>query len=728
MSAGPTNTLEQRNNVSVGPADVTLVYKTDVTSVAATDLAAGGCNRYNPFGEATSLADWEDKRIKVTGILYQCIGKTNYQRFISKDNAKDPHAIWEALIGYYESNSVQNQSVVYQEFLALTYKSLVAVFLNELDARLSGIAAVGLKVGTPEEHADLKESLLAEAILAKLTAKFTSAKEILYQKRPLTIKMIRESLNNKRREAAAPSIASNPSIKQESALKAKTLGSLPQTKTTPDARQGGTTQPPLDTQKKKGLLCYLHGVNSFLDSGASHHMFSDCKAFTDYRECKTLIELADGNNLESEGEGYVTIATRKGATVKLKALHVPELAGTLISFGRLFERGCDVVRTGTKTFDLVNNNTVILSAEVSRRTPKRKGSEEDVSPISHWHNQISLPKATPPLEIISMDLSGKITPTSFSGNQYYFKITDHFTQYRHVYLLPSKSQTFQFFMQYYLDVTNHHKSNIETVIFDGGGEFNSKEFLTFLKSKGITVQVTAPYTPQQNPVAERANRTTSEKARCLLKQAKLTSEYWAEAVSTAVFLENVTPVRSLRWSTPYQLWFKRPFNTTRLKPFGCLAFANIPKSQRDGKFGHTSKKGPPGVSIFSPTNPSHLSNPLAPLEFDELEEPSAQAPPSPSSSLQDVLDWRSAEDELDLDALHIDVNSFFPNNSDDDDDAVQELIGAAPIPKPKPGYNIVLTSDKAPKDISSTVDKSNIFHTKRCANLARAMTALEIPR
>ncbi|PLW11777.1 hypothetical protein PCANC_22086 [Puccinia coronata f. sp. avenae] len=54
MLAGPTDTLEQRNNVSVGPADVTSVYKTDVTSVAATDLAAGGCNRYNPFGGASS--------------------------------------------------------------------------------------------------------------------------------------------------------------------------------------------------------------------------------------------------------------------------------------------------------------------------------------------------------------------------------------------------------------------------------------------------------------------------------------------------------------------------------------------------------------------------------------------------------------------------------------------------------------------------------------------------
>ncbi|PLW18903.1 hypothetical protein PCASD_22041 [Puccinia coronata f. sp. avenae] len=70
MSAGPTDTLEQRNNVSVGPADVTSVYKTDVTSVAATDLAAGGCNRYNPFGGATAdhLGNQTQSPVTICGI------------------------------------------------------------------------------------------------------------------------------------------------------------------------------------------------------------------------------------------------------------------------------------------------------------------------------------------------------------------------------------------------------------------------------------------------------------------------------------------------------------------------------------------------------------------------------------------------------------------------------------------------------------------------------------
>ena len=52
----------------------------------------------------------------------------------------------------------------------------------------------------------------------------------------------------------------------------------------------------------------------------------------------------------------------------------------------------------------------------------------------------------------------------------------------------------------------------------------------------------APYTPQQNSVAERGNCTTSEKAQALLKEANLTLELWGEAVLTVVFYENITPV------------------------------------------------------------------------------------------------------------------------------------------------------------------------------------------
>jgi hypothetical protein len=187
---------------------------------------------------------------------------------------------------------------------------------------------------------------------------------------------------------------------------------------------------------------------------------------------------------------------------------------------------------------------------------------------------------------------------------------------------------------------------------------------------------------------------------------------------------------------------------------------------RDGKFGATSKKGLlvgyqhgahnwrvllpggkverchdvifhvadfPGVSTFAPANPSSQFDPLAGLEFFEADKQPSQENPEipPSPSTQDVLDWRSAKDELDLDSPLINVGSFFP--PDESEDAVTPTpTPSAPPPalhhRPKPGFNILLTPNIAPKNISSEITKSNILHTKRCANLARALATTEIPR
>jgi hypothetical protein len=109
---------------------------------------------------------------------------------------------------------------VYQEFLALQYNTTIAAFLDKLDAWVSALAAVGLIVGKPKKD-NIKESLLAKDVVAKLPDQYQAVKDILYQQRPLTLKIIRDSLNSKRQEAAAPSSSSAPTIKQESALKAK---------------------------------------------------------------------------------------------------------------------------------------------------------------------------------------------------------------------------------------------------------------------------------------------------------------------------------------------------------------------------------------------------------------------------------------------------------------------------------------------------------------------------
>lgn len=61
---------------------------------------------------------------------------------------------------------------------------------------------------------------------------------------------------------------------------------------------------------------------------------------------------------------------------------------------------------------------------------------------------------------------------------------------------------------------------IKCVRDDKGGEYTSKEFLTYLESHGIRHEVTAPNAPSQNGIAERFNRTFEEAVTCMFEDAK----------------------------------------------------------------------------------------------------------------------------------------------------------------------------------------------------------------
>lgn len=70
--------------------------------------------------------------------------------------------------------------------------------------------------------------------------------------------------------------------------------------------------------------------------------------------------------------------------------------------------------------------------------------------------------------------------------------------------------------------------------------------------------MTVPYTPQQNGVAERMNRTTTEQARTLIIGADLDRSYWGEAVLSATYLLNLLPTSALNVNkTPYELWHNK---------------------------------------------------------------------------------------------------------------------------------------------------------------------------
>ena len=92
---------------------------------------------------------------------------------------------------------------------------------------------------------------------------------------------------------------------------------------------------------------------------------------------------------------------------------------------------------------------------------------------------------------------------------------------------------------------------IKALRADRGGEYLSDEFKSFLKKCGIQSQFTAAYSPQQNGVSERLNRTLVEAARSMLSHAGLSNAYWAEAITTATYLRNRMVSTALRLVKPH---------------------------------------------------------------------------------------------------------------------------------------------------------------------------------
>lgn len=77
-----------------------------------------------------------------------------------------------------------------------------------------------------------------------------------------------------------------------------------------------------------------------------------------------------------------------------------------------------------------------------------------------------------------------------------------------------------------------------------GKEYINQAMNEFMKKKGIYHETTIAYTPEQNWVAERCNKTIME--RCtIIEAADLNHKYWAEAVNTSVYLKKNTSTRAV---------------------------------------------------------------------------------------------------------------------------------------------------------------------------------------
>lgn len=376
-----------------------------------------------------------------------------------------------------------------------------------------------------------------------------------------------------------------------------------------------------------------------IDSGATSHMTGCREILRDFKEEDgRTVTVADGKTIVAQGSGTVIFHVCDGNvdnTLKAKdVLYVPGLVENLISVPKLTDSGfevsfmgndCCVFRKGEFIFAGAKINGVYKMkadvAHVSERADHVRSGEMilwhrrmghlnmgTLTRMAEEHTVAGLPAFqrgtatcedcilgkhcrepfnpsdrrdnTQVLDLLHIDLCGPFSVDSIGGSRYLLVVVDDCSRHATVYFLKQKNEvtgTLKYHIQTAETQTGIHVKRIRT---DNGGEFINEGLGTYLRQKGIIHERTAPYSPAQNGVAERMNRTLVEAARTLLSEAQLPLPFWGEAVNTAAYVRNRCCNRTIRDKVPEEVYSRRYQTVRFFKVFGCLAYAWIPQRQR----------------------------------------------------------------------------------------------------------------------------------------------------
>ncbi|GJW10908.1 putative ribonuclease H-like domain-containing protein [Tanacetum coccineum] len=197
---------------------------------------------------------------------------------------------------------------------------------------------------------------------------------------------------------------------------------------------------------------------------------------------------------------------------------------------------------------------------------------------------------TKPLFMLHMDLFSPTFVSSLMHKKYCLVVTDDYSRFTWVFFLTTKDETSEILKHFIKEIENLVDKKVKIIRSDNGTEFKNKVMDDFCREKGIKREYSIARTPQQNGVAERRNRTLIEAARTMLADSKLPTTFWAEAVSTACYVQNRVLVVKPHNKTPYELFRGFKPALSFMRPFGChVTILNTLDSL--GKFDGKSDEG-----------------------------------------------------------------------------------------------------------------------------------------
>ena len=339
----------------------------------------------------------------------------------------------------------------------------------------------------------------------------------------------------------------------------------------------------------------------YVDSGASSHMVISREFFKDFKQLNTTLSLAKKEitaKVLGIGTGVIKCLNKDGTQINVTlkdVLYVLSFDNNLISVRKVTKNGYQVVFSGndceilsggrsitvavgcgTNLYRLATKETACLTTiedkhiEDCQHEWHRKFGHRDIEAIKELvHKDLAsgirikdcgirlrceccvkgklarkpFPKAsenksTGTLNLIHTDVCGPMRTKTPGNNRYVLTIIDDYSRYSIIHLMQHKGEA-AFLIKEFVEFTKTQFEKKPKIIrSDQGREYVNNDLRNYLKKEGIRIQYTVAYSPQQNDVAERKNRSLLEMATCmliLLIVAGLDKKYWGKAVNTANF-------------------------------------------------------------------------------------------------------------------------------------------------------------------------------------------------
>ncbi|KAL4291703.1 hypothetical protein GQ457_14G023770 [Hibiscus cannabinus] len=305
-----------------------------------------------------------------------------------------------------------------------------------------------------------------------------------------------------------------------------------------------------------------------IDSGCTHHMTPHLDLFKVLdKSYKSRVKIGDGSFVEVKGKGDAVVETSSGTKIISDVLFVPEISQSLLSVGQLLEKNYNL-HFHDRVCDVFDKNGVkMLTVKMIERSFPIKWKQTEMQAFtsiadqsSLWHRRLghfnysslkymsskglvkvmpvvcenttvcevcqkgkqtklSFPvnqawRASEKLQLVHTDLCGPMRISSLNGSRYFLIFIDDFSRWCWVFFLKQKSEVFDVFQRFKANSENQSGKKIKTLRSDNGSEYTSRQFASYLKKLGIHHQLTVVYTPQQNGVSERKNKTVLNMARC----------------------------------------------------------------------------------------------------------------------------------------------------------------------------------------------------------------------